>query len=107
MPGFEINPDICKAHTPPSSFYTDASVFDALKRRAFARSWQLVADADVLKAPGNVYPCNFLDGAIDEPILLTRVSFEDFVEQSAAPPAAEAAGLAEPPTRRFRARYRR
>ena len=38
---------------------------------------------------------------------LTQVGFEDFVEEGAKPPAAEAAGLAEPPARRFRAVYRR
>ena len=72
MAAFEIDPDIRKAHTPPAWFYTDAQVFERLKRRAFARSWQLVADVDVVKAPGNVYPCPFLDGAIDEPLVLTR-----------------------------------
>ena len=38
---------------------------------------------------------------------LRRISFDDFVEEAARPPAAEAAGLAEPPARRFRALYRR
>src|SRR5437868_7707009 len=78
MPGFEIDPDIRKAHAPPASFYTDAATFDLLKRRAFARSWQLIADAEVVKAPGNVYPCAFLEGAIDDPLLLTR-DYEDRV----------------------------
>jgi phenylpropionate dioxygenase-like ring-hydroxylating dioxygenase large terminal subunit len=52
---FEIDSDIRRAHTPPASFYTDEDVFDQLKRAAFARSWQLVADIDAIKAPGNVY----------------------------------------------------
>lgn len=72
MAAFEIDPDIRKAHTPPAWFYTDAQIFERLKRSAFARSWQLVADVDVVKAPGNVYPCPFLDGAIEEPLVLTR-----------------------------------
>jgi choline monooxygenase len=72
MPDFDIDPDIRNAQTPPASFYTDPRTLDALKRRAFARAWQLVADADAVKAPGSVYPCAFLDGAIDEPLLLTR-----------------------------------
>src|SRR3954465_8702646 len=72
MLGFDIDPDIRKAHTPPASFYTDANVFDAMKRRAFERSWQLVADVDSIKAPGNVYPCAFIEGALAEPIVLTR-----------------------------------
>src|SRR5690242_3455160 len=69
---FDIDPDIRSAQTPPAAFYTNIEVFDTLKRRAFVRSWQLVADVDAIKAPGAVYPCSFLDGAIAEPLVLTR-----------------------------------
>src|SRR5882762_6320692 len=69
---FQIDPDIRRAQTPAASFYTDPQVLSQLKQKAFSRSWQLLADADVIKAPGNVYPCSFLDGAIDEPLVLTR-----------------------------------
>jgi choline monooxygenase len=72
MHPIEIDPDIRQARTPPAAFYTDPSILAALKKRAFSRSWQLVADADAVKAPGSVYPCSFLEGSIDEPILLTR-----------------------------------
>lgn len=78
MLSFQIDPDIRNAQTPPAAFYTDLSIFSLMKQRAFARSWQLVADSDALKAPGSVYPCSFLDGAVDEPILLTR-DFDDTV----------------------------
>ena len=69
---FDIDCDIRRAQTPPASFYTSLEIFNALKQKAFSRSWQLLADADVIKAPGNVYPCSFLEGAIDEPLALTR-----------------------------------
>jgi choline monooxygenase len=72
MHPFEIHPDIARAHTPPASFYTDPTVLDLMKRRAFARSWQFVADVDAVKVPGNVYPCPLIDGAMDEPLLFTR-----------------------------------
>lgn len=72
MQPFEIHPDIRHAYTPPAAFYTDPQVLEQMKRRAFERSWQFVADADSVKVPGNVFPCPLLDGAIDEPILLTR-----------------------------------
>ena len=72
MPEFGIDPDIRRAQTPPASFYTSPQILCAMKQNAFAPSWQLLADADVIKTPGNVHPCNFLDGAIDEPLLLTR-----------------------------------
>ncbi len=72
MQSFEINPDIRVAQTPPAWFYTDPAVFDLMKRNAFARAWQFVADADVVKVPGNVYPSALLEGALDEPLVLTR-----------------------------------
>src|SRR6476620_960 len=72
MLDFEIDADIRNAQTPPAKFYTDPGIFDAMKGRAFARSWQLVGDADAVKAPGSVYPCAFLEGAIDEPLVLSR-----------------------------------
>jgi choline monooxygenase len=78
MAVFEIDPDIRRAQTPPAWFYTDPKTLADLKQRAFARSWQLVADVDAVKAPGNVYPCPFLEGAIDEPLLLTR-DYDDAV----------------------------
>jgi choline monooxygenase len=74
----KIDADVRRARTPPASFYTDPHVLEALKRRAFARSWQFVADADAVKAPGSAYPCPFLDEAMDEPLLLTR-DFDDSV----------------------------
>ncbi|HEV8378780.1 MAG TPA: aromatic ring-hydroxylating dioxygenase subunit alpha [Tepidisphaeraceae bacterium] len=69
---FEIDPDIRRAQTPPASFYTSPEIFAALKQKAFSRSWQLLTDADVIKAPGNVHPCWFLEGAIEEPLVITR-----------------------------------
>ena len=81
-PSLEIDPDIRRAKTPPASFYTDPSVFESLKRRAFGRSWQLIADADVVKAPFSVHPCPYLEGAIDEPLLLTRDA-DDTVQSTA------------------------
>jgi choline monooxygenase len=45
---------------------------DTLKHTAFTQSWQLLADSDAVKVPGSVYPAAYLQGAIDEPLLLTR-----------------------------------
>lgn len=72
MIDFDIDPEIRRAQTPPASFYTDPQIFESIRRRGFARSWQFVADADAVKAPGNVYPCSFIEGAMDDPLLLTR-----------------------------------
>ncbi len=74
---FEVHADIAQASTLPSRFYCDPNIFEVLKARLFPRTWQFIADANTVKAPGSVHPVTFLDGCIDEPLLLTR----DFNDQ--------------------------
>src|SRR5215470_15025128 len=69
---YEIEPDIRKASTLPSSFYHDADAFRDSKERIFERSWQFVGDTDALKAPGQIVPVSLLDGFLAEPLILTR-----------------------------------
>jgi choline monooxygenase len=71
-PLFEVDPDIARAHTPPGRLYADPEVYALVRERVFARSWQLVADADAVRIPGAVHPVTLLDGCLDEPLLLTR-----------------------------------
>ncbi|MFX8327752.1 hypothetical protein ABTL71_19010, partial [Acinetobacter baumannii] len=44
VPRFSVDPDITRAATIPSEFYTSASVFEEAKEKIFARSWQFVGD---------------------------------------------------------------
>lgn len=67
-----IHPDIRQAHTLPASFYRQAAAFEAVKEKVFAASWLYVADATVVKNPGDVYPFTLLEGVLDEPLLLAR-----------------------------------
>lgn len=67
-----IDPDIAGASTLPGWVYTDPEVFEAGRERVFGRSWQLIADADAVRAPGQVHPVTLLDGLLGEPLLLTR-----------------------------------
>ena len=67
-----IDPDIRRAATLPSWVYADPQVLALSRDRVFARSWQLVADLDRLRAPGQVLPFTLLEGLLDEPLLLTR-----------------------------------
>ena len=69
---FDIHPDIALAKTPPSWVYTDEAVFSAARARIFARSWQLVGDVSQVRVPGQVQPVTFLEGCVDEPLLLVR-----------------------------------
>lgn len=68
----DIHPDIREASTLPARFYSDPGVFELCRERIFARSWQLVANTDQVKIPGQTCPVTLLDGLLDEPLLLTR-----------------------------------
>ncbi|MET0752729.1 MAG: SRPBCC family protein [Pyrinomonadaceae bacterium] len=66
---FDINPDIRRAETLASDFYTDEEYFHLSKEKIFARSWQLVGTKDKIK---NVKPHAILENFLDEPILITK-----------------------------------
>jgi choline monooxygenase len=69
MADFTIDPDICRARTLPSSFYTDERVFELSKERIFARTWQFAGRLDEFE---NLKPVTLLPGILDEPILLSK-----------------------------------
>ena len=69
---FYINPDIKKAETLPASFYTNPSVFEALKEHVFVKSWQWLGDESLLPLTETVHPLVLLDGYLTEPLLLSR-----------------------------------
>lgn len=66
---FDINPDIRRAHTLASDFYTDEIYFERSKEKIFARSWQFIALIDEEK---NLSPHTILENFLDEPILISR-----------------------------------
>lgn len=67
-----IEENILQAQTLPSSFYREKSMFEAVKEKIFASSWLYVADLEVVKKPGDVFPFTLLEGVLDEPLVLTR-----------------------------------
>jgi phenylpropionate dioxygenase-like ring-hydroxylating dioxygenase large terminal subunit len=69
-----IDEDIRRARTLPAAFYRDPVLFERVRERVFARSWQLVDGAERASAPGSVLPFRLLPGCVDEPLLLTRDS---------------------------------
>lgn len=69
---FQIDDDIRRAWTAPVELYRDGGLFDAVRERVFARSWQFAGDLDAVRAPGHVEPVTFLPGLLDEPLLLAR-----------------------------------
>lgn len=72
MPDYFVDPDIAKAKTIHTDFYTDPGVFEQCKEKIFASSWQFVGSDDLVSANGDVYPFTLLEGYLDEPLLLTK-----------------------------------
>ena len=66
---FEIDPDIRKARTLGSEFYTDPAYFELSKEKIFARTWQFLGRADDVES---LKPATILPGFLDEPVLLVR-----------------------------------
>jgi len=66
---FNIHPDIRRAETLASEFYTNEKYFDESKEKIFARSWQLIGTTDEIN---NLKPQTILENFLDEPVLLSR-----------------------------------
>jgi choline monooxygenase len=66
---FDVDPDIKKAKTLASDFYTNESYFDLSKEKIFTRSWQFLGHVDELEG---LTPSNLLPGLLDEPVLLVK-----------------------------------
>jgi choline monooxygenase len=69
---WSIDEDIRRAATLPAEVYSDPRYFAAARERIFTRSWQIVADTDAVRVPGQNHPFTLLEGMLDEPLLLTR-----------------------------------
>lgn len=67
----DIDPDIRRAHTPPSKLYRDPDVFRAQVERVLVPSWHFVSDLVSAPSPGWVSPFRLLPGVVDAPLVLT------------------------------------
>lgn len=72
MSSFFIDPNIAKAKTIDTDFYTSAHYYHESKEKIFAPSWQFIGDADLVKENASAYPFILLDHYMNEPLLLTR-----------------------------------
>lgn len=72
MQGLYIDPEIEKASTLPSSFYTSPHWFELSKEKIFAKTWQFCLSTDELKQAGRIVPFTLLPGMLDEPLLFVR-----------------------------------
>jgi choline monooxygenase len=66
---FDIDPDIRRARTLPSEFYTRQDHFELSKERIFARTWQFAAGPEL---GTGLTPITLLPGFFDEPLLIVR-----------------------------------
>ena len=70
-PNYKLNKNITQAYTLPAEFYLNKFIFEIAKDKIFAPSWQLITDIDALEK-NNIYPFSFLQGIINEPLVLTK-----------------------------------
>jgi choline monooxygenase len=71
MSRFYVDPDIARAKTLHTDFYTDPAVFELAKEKLFSPSWQIAGDSSMVNVPGRCYPFTLLENYLDEPLLLT------------------------------------
>ncbi len=69
---FSVDPDITKASTLHSDFYSKEEFFSASKDRIFSRTWQFITDAEQVRVGGQCIPFSFMPGFLEEPMLLVR-----------------------------------
>lgn len=69
---FFVDPDISKAKTLDTSFYTDPANLERAREKIFASCWQFVGDTDQVKEPGWVTPVHLLENYVNESLVLTR-----------------------------------
>jgi len=68
---FRIDPDIRAASTLPAGQYFEPADYALQLERVFARSWFLAPEAEGMITPDRVHPWTLLEGALDEPLVLT------------------------------------
>ena len=72
MNGFSVDENIARAKTLDTSFYTSLELFETIKERLFASSWQFIGSTELIRNNGDVYPFYLLENYLDEPLMLTR-----------------------------------
>ncbi|HUS00605.1 MAG TPA: aromatic ring-hydroxylating dioxygenase subunit alpha, partial [Chitinophagaceae bacterium] len=78
MHPFFVDPDIAKAKTLHTDFYSDPGLFEVTKQKIFSTTWQYITDSNQLRETGDCYPFTLLENYLDEPLLLTRDKQEQF-----------------------------
>ncbi len=72
MRRLQLPPELGRSRQPPPAFYSDPDVFEHLRERVLARTWQWLAHTRSLEPTARAWPLTLLPGSLDEPVLLTR-----------------------------------
>ncbi|OCH97606.1 choline monooxygenase [Legionella jamestowniensis] len=72
MKSLFVDPDIEKASTIPSEFYTSLDWYEHAKEKIFAQTWQFCLSTEALRLSGQLVPSTLLPGFLDEPLLFVR-----------------------------------
>lgn len=67
-----VDPDIAKASTLPSQFYTSLDWYEQAKEKIFAKTWQFCFSTENLRLNKQLVPFTLLPGLLDEPLLFAR-----------------------------------
>ena len=66
--GYDPNRPLTTASTPPSSWYTDSSIFELEQPTVFSHTWQFIGRSEQVRDPGQYISCEIAG----EPILVVR-----------------------------------
>lgn len=67
-----VDPNIAKAKTLDTAFYSSPEYFEIAREKIFATSWQFIMSKETVKFPGDVEPFILLEGYLNEPLVLTH-----------------------------------
>ncbi|NRB48750.1 MAG: aromatic ring-hydroxylating dioxygenase subunit alpha [Saprospiraceae bacterium] len=68
-----VKQNISQSETLPADFYSDTHLWEAMKEKVFAPSWQYLGDQQqFFGGQETTYPITLLDKYLDEPLLLTK-----------------------------------
>lgn len=68
----DIDENIAISKTLPGEFYKSEAMFEVVKEKVFAKSWQWVGDKSVVDNKNVIFPITYLKGVLDEPLLITN-----------------------------------
>lgn len=74
MNRFYVDPDISVARTLHTDFYTDPAMYQLAKEKLFVPSYQFIGDQHAVAGIGYCHPFTFLEGYLNEPLVLTKDS---------------------------------